>query len=35
MAKVNTALGAIDATDLGPTLIHEHLVLGYPGYDAD
>ncbi|MBM3154975.1 MAG: phosphotriesterase [Chloroflexi bacterium] len=35
MTKVNTSLGAIDAADLGATLMHEHLVLGYPGYDAD
>lgn len=35
MAKVNTVLGVIDAEDLGITLMHEHLVLGYPGYDAD
>lgn len=35
MTKVNTALGAIDAADLGTTLVHEHLVLGYPGYAAD
>lgn len=33
--KVNTVLGPISADDLGVTLIHEHVVFGYPGWDGD
>jgi phosphotriesterase-related protein len=29
--KVDTALGAIDTTELGPTLMHEHIVTRSPG----
>jgi hypothetical protein len=31
MKKINTVLGAIAPEDLGLTLIHEHIVAGYPG----
>ena len=33
--KINTANGAIDAKDLGKTLMHEHLVIAFPGWDSD
>jgi phosphotriesterase-related protein len=32
---VNTVLGPKKISDLGKTLIHEHLVVGWPGWDAD
>lgn len=35
MAKVNTVLGQISADELGATLIHEHLALGYLGWECD
>jgi len=35
MAKVNTVLGEISANELGITLMHEHLVFGYLGWDCD
>lgn len=35
MAKINTVLGTITADQLGPTLMHEHMVLAYPGWDMD
>jgi len=35
MLKVNTALGAISADQMGPTLMHEHTVIGYPGWDLE
>ncbi len=35
MAKVNTVLGQISADELGMTLIHEHLALGYLGWECD
>ena len=35
MANVNTVLGLISADELGLTLIHEHLALGYPGWECD
>jgi phosphotriesterase-related protein len=31
MATVETALGAVETTDLGPTLMHEHIVTRSPG----
>jgi len=34
MAGVNTVLGPISADELGTTLIHEHIVFGYPGWYA-
>ena len=30
-AQVQTVLGPVDAADLGPTLVHEHVVVSYPG----
>ena len=35
MSKVNTALGAIPADRMGRTLMHEHTVIGYSGWDMD
>ena len=35
MTKINTALGPITPEQLGPTLMHEHMVLAYPGWDMD
>ncbi|MCK9274357.1 MAG: hypothetical protein M0P57_04625 [Syntrophales bacterium] len=35
MAEVNTVLGPIHSEDLGVTLIHEHLVIGFPGWRCD
>lgn len=33
--QINTASGAIDSADLGKTLMHEHLVIGFPGWESD
>lgn len=35
MSKVNTVLGSIPADQMGPTLMHEHMVLAYAGWDKD
>jgi len=35
MGKINTVLGALPADQIGPTLIHEHMVLAYPGWEQD
>ena len=35
MPQVTTVLGAVDAADLGRTLIHEHVMIGMPGYFLD
>lgn len=35
MSKVNTVLGPVSANELGVTLIHEHLALGYLGWECD
>lgn len=35
MKKVNTVCGYIDVNELGITLIHEHIVFGYPGWYGD
>ncbi len=35
MSKINTVLGSISADQMGPTLMHEHMVLAYPGWDKD
>ena len=32
---VNTVTGEIDVRDLGVTLMHEHLLIAYPGWEAD
>jgi len=34
-AKVNTVTGTIDVAQLGATMMHEHLVIGYPGFESD
>ena len=33
--QVNTVLGPISPEDLGITLMHEHVILGYPGWRGD
>lgn len=35
MTKINTVLGPITPEQLGPTLMHEHMVLAYPGWGID
>jgi phosphotriesterase-related protein len=35
MTLVNTVRGPVEVADLGRTLMHEHLVFGYPGHDGD
>jgi phosphotriesterase-related protein len=35
MATINTVTGPIDVADLGVTLMHEHVMIGYPGWEAD
>src|SRR5436305_4760104 len=35
MATVQTVLGAIDSSDLGPALVHEHVRISYPGDRLD
>jgi phosphotriesterase-related protein len=35
VATVQTVTGPIDVTDLGPTLVHEHVRISYPGDDLD
>lgn len=35
MANVNTATGRCAAADLGQTLIHEHILVGFPGWFLD
>ncbi len=35
MAMINTVLGPISSDELGVTLMHEHLTLGYPGWECD
>jgi phosphotriesterase-related protein len=35
MSKVNTVLGPISIDELGVTLVHEHLVFAYLGWDCD
>ena len=32
---INTVCGPISVDDLGVTLMHEHLLIGYPGWEAD
>ena len=32
---VNTVLGPRKSADLGKTLVHEHLLIGWPGYEGD
>ncbi len=33
--KVNTVCGPLAVAELGVTLMHEHLIIGYPGWEAD
>ena len=33
--SINTVTGPISADELGKTLIHEHFLFGYPGYQGD
>lgn len=35
MLKIQTVLGPISPDDLGITLVHEHMAVGYPGWDCD
>jgi phosphotriesterase-related protein len=35
MATINTATGKCTPGDLGITLMHEHLLIGWPGWDSD
>ena len=35
MARIQTVLGAVDGRELGTTLMHEHLMIGWPGWEAD
>ncbi|MCZ6829798.1 MAG: phosphotriesterase-related protein [Gammaproteobacteria bacterium] len=35
MTTINTVNGALDIDDLGVTLMHEHVMIGYPGWEAD
>src|SRR3954453_14893912 len=35
MATVQTVLGPIDSSELGPTLVHEHVRICYPGDSLD
>ncbi len=34
MATIQTVTGPIDSAELGRTLMHEHLTVGYPGWDS-
>jgi len=35
MTAVNSVLGAIAPDELGITLMHEHILYGYPGWEGD
>ena len=35
MKQINTVLGPRSVESLGTTLMHEHLLIGWPGWDAD
>jgi phosphotriesterase-related protein len=35
MAQVQTVTGPVDATDLGRTLVHEHIVISWPGEEYE
>jgi len=35
MQKINTVRGPISGDQVGKTLIHEHFIFGYPGYQGD
>ena len=32
---INTATGPVNVEALGKTLMHEHLVIGFPGWESD
>ena len=34
-ATINTLTGPLAVDELGTTLIHEHVMIGYPGWEAD
>ncbi len=34
-AKINTVLGQISPAELGVTLVHEHMMTGFPGWEGD
>ncbi len=34
-ATIQTVTGPIQPDELGPTLMHEHLLIGFPGWEAD
>jgi len=33
--RINTVTGRIETSELGKTLMHEHLMVGYPGWELD
>jgi phosphotriesterase-related protein len=35
MSTVNTVCGPVEVSSLGRTLMHEHLIFGYPGHEGD
>ncbi len=35
MGAIQTVTGTTTPDQLGPTLVHEHLLIGYPGWEAD
>ena len=35
MKQIQTVTGPIDVSELGPTLMHEHMMIGYPGWESD
>ena len=35
ITRINTVTGAITPDQLGTTLMHEHIVIGYPGWESD
>lgn len=35
MSTVNTVRGPVEVSSLGRTLMHEHLIFGYPGHEGD
>lgn len=35
LTKIQTTTGTVNPTELGRTLIHEHIMVGYPGWELD
>ena len=35
MSSVNPVTGPVAVAELGTTLMHEHVMIGYPGWEAD